>query len=268
MKNINSNIISMVYTDLAQPGVKKVGQALSTVLDLSNTVLMPIKLLNEKVKANFNSNMKRYEQKLNDIENDKILPVPPEIGIPILEKFTYYTNEELAGLFVNLLAAASSKDTICDAHPSYIYIVEQLSVDEARILNFIAQNKRETIPFVYLKANVKGKNPVKDFIKNLNMITLLPDKIELLFPEKIQMYLENLCSKKLLESYWDCSDPSCMEEYEGLRFKTDKMKESFEEAIKSYDVIFEEPEVRLGFCRLTSLGSSFLSAVADGAIKC
>lgn len=43
-------ILPQVYMDLAQPGVKAVGQALGTVLELSSTILLPLKLMNEKAK--------------------------------------------------------------------------------------------------------------------------------------------------------------------------------------------------------------------------
>lgn len=46
-------ILLTIYGDLAQPSVKKVGTALETVFEFSTSLLLPIKLLNEKFKINF-----------------------------------------------------------------------------------------------------------------------------------------------------------------------------------------------------------------------
>ena len=40
------NILGQIYTDLAQPSVKAVGQALGTVFEFSTSFLLPVKLLN------------------------------------------------------------------------------------------------------------------------------------------------------------------------------------------------------------------------------
>lgn len=42
------NILGMLYTDLAQPSVKAVGDALGTVFEFSTSILLPLKLCNEK----------------------------------------------------------------------------------------------------------------------------------------------------------------------------------------------------------------------------
>ena len=141
-------MLAQIYPGLAQPGVKKVGQTLETVLDLSNTILLPIRLINDKVRLVYSGNIKKYEQKLSQIDQTDIVAVPPEIGIPVIDKLTYYTNEELAELFINLLVTASSGKTVENAHPSYLKIIEQLSVDEARILRLFSKKweRQHTIP--------------------------------------------------------------------------------------------------------------------------
>ena len=102
----NPDILKIIYQDLAQPSVKKVGIALGTVFGLSNTLLLPIKLLNERTKLLFQNNMERYKIKLNEIPEDIICEVPPEIGIPVIEKLTYIQDINISELYINLLAKA------------------------------------------------------------------------------------------------------------------------------------------------------------------
>lgn len=65
--NINSKILEKVYDDTLSPAAKKVGLALETALGLGNTVLLPIKLLNEKTQLIFKKHMNNYADKLSSI---------------------------------------------------------------------------------------------------------------------------------------------------------------------------------------------------------
>ncbi len=75
-------ILELIYKDLPQPSVKKIGKALGTVFELSNTILLQVKLLNEKVRLNYEKHMNSYKEKLNEIPDEEICEVPPEIGLP------------------------------------------------------------------------------------------------------------------------------------------------------------------------------------------
>ena len=46
------NILGQIYEDLAQSSVKAVGNALGTVFEFSTSILLPVKLLNEKYGGN------------------------------------------------------------------------------------------------------------------------------------------------------------------------------------------------------------------------
>lgn len=113
-------ILTTIYGDLAQPSVRKVGTALETVFEFSTSLLLPLKLINEKFKLNFEKRLNDYKKKLEEIPDDKICEVNPQIGTPLIEKLSYTTNDEIADLFTNLLTKASSIDTVNLAHPSFV----------------------------------------------------------------------------------------------------------------------------------------------------
>ena len=75
---------------------------------------------------------------------DRIAEVPPEVGVPIAEKLAYVTDDQLSGLYINLLAKASTLDYAHTAHPSFVNVISNLSPDEALLLQHI----REDRPFV------------------------------------------------------------------------------------------------------------------------
>jgi hypothetical protein len=187
-------IIPLIYTDLAQPSVKKVGAALETVFEFSTSLLLPLKLLNERFKLNFERNLNSYKKKLDGVPEDKIISVDPQIGTPIIEKLSYTTNEEIADLFTTLLAKASNIDTVNQTHPSFIHIIERLSVDEARILKHL--KGISTIPCMTLRAYVKDKD--KGFIIYAEKANMLIFDVNIDIPQNINTYLDNLCSAGIL----------------------------------------------------------------------
>jgi len=197
-------LLKQVYFDVAQPGVKQVGQALETVLGLTNTILLPLKLLNENARVNFNCKMEKYRERIKHLSDDEVCNVPPEIGMPILDKFTYISDNDISELFINLLSKASCKDTVKDAHPRFISLINSLSVDEANLLFYLSKQDSSflSIQFMY------QKKPQTQKISHLGLtkfelsttrelsgiLSALEKKVEFLFPDNISMYLDNFLS--------------------------------------------------------------------------
>lgn len=187
------NILGQVYTDLAQPGVKAVGNVLGTVLEFSTSFLLPVKLLNEKFKMNFTKRLNEYKEKLEQIPAEKQCEVHPQIGTPIVEKLSYTTNEEIADLFTTLLANASNVDMVNTAHPSFVNMIERMSPDEARILKYL--KGKDDIQYCIFNGN--SLNGV-GFITLFDHITLIELEVELIFPQNVNAYLANFVSLGIL----------------------------------------------------------------------
>ncbi|WP_256719789.1 DUF4393 domain-containing protein [Paenibacillus glucanolyticus] len=194
-KSSDSGLLKEVYTDIAQPGVKKVGLALETVLDFANTLLIPIKLMNEKSKVFLSIHMNKYKENMEDIEENKIAVVPPELGVPILQKLTYTTNETIAEMFINLLTKASALETSDSAHPRFIEMINSMSVDEAKILEYLVVNNYSYTPFILFRAN---KLTDQNFTYTKTERTGLEKVVELMYPSNINLYLDNLVGLGIL----------------------------------------------------------------------
>lgn len=132
-------LLPEIYGDLLKPGVKQVGRALETVVGLGNTILWPIAWANERSRIALERNLEKYREEIKHLPEEKVVSVTPEIGVPIAEKLSYVTNEELSDLYVNLLAKASCVDTARFAHPSFVNVINNLSPDEAVLLKEIHQ---------------------------------------------------------------------------------------------------------------------------------
>lgn len=188
-------ILTTIYGDLAQPSVRKIGTALETVFEFSTSFLLPLKLLNEKFKLNFEKRLNDYKQKLETVPEEELCEVNPQIGTPVIEKLSYTTNDEIADLFTNLLTKASSIKTVNIAHPSFVQLIERLSADEARIIKYL--KGKDYIPCITFRAHMKETG--KGFFEILKNGTMIQFKVELLFSQNISIYLDNLVSIGVLD---------------------------------------------------------------------
>ena len=125
-----------IYGDLAKPGVQQVGKALGTVFGLGNTVLWPVHLANERSRMYLERNLEDYRMRLHQVDLEKIVPVTPEIGVPIAEKLTYVRDTKLADMYLSILEKAANGDHVSEAHPSFVNIINNLSSDDALLLEY------------------------------------------------------------------------------------------------------------------------------------
>lgn len=176
-----------IYKDLAQPTVNAIGRTLGTVVELCPTLMLPIKYLTEKAKIYTEKHLKDYAKKLEEVPEEKLIEVHPQIGVPILERLSYTTNEEIANLFTNLLASASNLDTVNTAHPSFVSMIERLSPDEAKILNHI--KTEDYIPYAEIRAEKEGDYDILE-----SHLTTLRYDLDLMFPQNVGAYLSNFIS--------------------------------------------------------------------------
>ncbi|MCX8523337.1 DUF4393 domain-containing protein [Chryseobacterium formosus] len=133
----SQQLLMAIYGDLAQPSVKKVGVALGTVIEFSTSIFLPLKFQSEKWKINFDKRLNDYKNKLYSISEEDIIEVNPQLGVPIIDRLVYTTNDDIAEMFSNLLTKASSIKTVSQAHPSFINILERISSDEAKIIKYL-----------------------------------------------------------------------------------------------------------------------------------
>ena len=98
VKETGSQLVGNLYTDLFQPSIKTLGKTLSSVVELVTLFQVPIQYLNKKVRLNYSKRLREYAKKLEDIPEEEKCEVNPQIGVPIMEKLGYITNDEIADL--------------------------------------------------------------------------------------------------------------------------------------------------------------------------
>ena len=189
-------LLVQIYGDLAKPGVQQVGKALGTVLGLGNTVLWPIHWANERSRIYLEKNLEDYRAGMEEVPLEKVVPVAPEIGIPIAEKLTYVRDPKLSDMYITLLAKASNADFVAEAHPSFVNVINNLSPDDAQLLEtFVSGSDLE---FVTAKWSGQGKY---SFAGDL---LIAPERTEsLMYPQNVPAYLSNLAGLGLVSIHHD-----------------------------------------------------------------
>lgn len=259
------SIIDGIY-GVAQSGVQKVKKALGTVFELST--VMSTGSRSTYGKKVFKENMDRLREKLNDIPEEKVCEVPPEIGVPVMEKLTYVTNEQIREAYINLLNKASSVDTALLAHPGFTGIIDKLSTDEAKILKHL--RGQDSIIFVSYKIDMTtGYHPQKKFATGLEMV------IPLDYPQNIDVYLSNLVNIGLLENQAGLHKTD-EKQYDDLRRNYASYEAKLEKTVNGAKMAKENPalpeEVKRslpdfqkwsfdkGFFEVTPFGKLFINA--------
>lgn len=182
-----AKLLPDIYKDLAQPSVQALGKALGNTVRFCTLPFTALGTLDDMAKANLTHHLEEYKKKLEKISVEKITEVPPQLGVPVLLKLSYTTNEEIAQLYTSLLATASNQDTADKAHPGFESIISQLSPDEARIIQYL--NNHPYIEYAELKGYPVD---VSGYDTYFERSTLIPYRVKLDFKENIKAYFANL----------------------------------------------------------------------------
>jgi hypothetical protein len=280
--------VDKLYEDLFQPGLRKAGLALETVIEFGTTILLPIKLINKKAKARLASHLKRYNEKLEKIDHDKICRVQEQIGLQIVDKLTYLNQPELSEAFVNLLTKASSFDTINLVHPAFLTTLENLCSDEAKILQHYKDHTR--IPVIDIHVNryeekiskpdfydVRGPKTREQLKQQIDYayqernemdvrlawnLTGIENFVKINFPQDIDIYIENLEKQGIItfeRGRYVKEDEDVYGELEQKIYpdKIEEFKKWTEDKLTEFKSTFI---VKRGYIEYTEFGKAFINA--------
>jgi Abortive infection alpha len=197
-------LLPAVYQDVLAPGVKQLGIALESVMGLAPTLMLPLKYINEAAKLLLARRLEKLRQKLQDQPAANTTQIPPEIGVPVVEKLMHVKDESLAELYVQLLASAANTKTASVAHPSFVQLIANLSPDEAALLQLF-QNPDDPQFWPYVKAQLEQLNDNDEAVSYIHLRGPLlgwEKVIHLQLPDNLPAYVENLVRCGFLSNEW------------------------------------------------------------------
>ena len=248
------SILGMLYIDLARPAVKVVGDVLGKVLAYIARPLLVLVSSSEEAKTTTAHNLEKLGEKVLRVPENQRCDINPQIGVPVLERLTYTTSEQIADLFTTLLARASDSRTRGMVHPSFVGIIDSLSSDEALIIKYIKETDFRDIEFCSVRAIKRISGGFKTL---LDHVTNIPAHVEkMLFPDNTEAYMSNLLRLGVL--YEPQGTP--------LKDKTEyqKIKDNpkIVEQESTLDTsVYSRLEYKEGYYSITPFGKLFINTV-------
>lgn len=271
IKEIAKANAEALYEDAAKPSIRVVGKSLAQCVALFSR---PVGRMAEI----FEKNIHRYLDKLEGIKEEDLVEPNTRILVPILEKMRFTDEEKVADYYAEILATASKKEHSNKVMVTFIEILNRLSADEIKILEYINSpinhvvlpelteddatkygltldtkivNITGSLPVIDVKREISGQTGYFIIKKNFNY---LQEKINLDAPDNIDFYIDNMISLGLVEkkpNFMFANDKiyHCLENHE----KISTMKKEFE-SIPNFKISFLE-----GRIDITDLGNKLLS---------
>lgn len=135
-------LVPTVYQDLLQPSVKQVGDGLVKVAKAVCIATAPFELATwgyERIKENLAVSL---TGKLAKVSPENIVTPKLNIAGPVLNNFPLVSDEkQLRDFYANLLASAMNKETLNTVHPSFAFIIQELSSEEALLLKWLSDQE-------------------------------------------------------------------------------------------------------------------------------
>jgi hypothetical protein len=185
---LGAKTLEKAYDDAASNPMKEVGKAATDILKTLRLFTAPFQLA-----ASYQDRLERYLDRVrNNVPQEKQIECHPIIAGPIIDKFKYLDEDnKLTALFLNLLEKAINIDTVNEAHPAFIHIIDQLSPDEAYILYILRDSDINIVDTLDL-------NKENNVFKNLKVIEGGFPKEKLILPNSFEIYYSHLESLNLI----------------------------------------------------------------------
>ena len=142
---LNSKVVEKVYDDAGSKLARQIGELGEDIAKTVRLILFPLQCT-----AELQDKLERTLVRVrNNVPSERCLkPLKPQLRIvgPIFENLKYMDEDTiLYEMFEELLARSIDSERIGEAHPSFIYIISQISHDEAVILYELKKNDVELV---------------------------------------------------------------------------------------------------------------------------
>lgn len=131
----------LIVTTLT-PAAEELGKGLTVIAKTVNACLSPLSAVvwgYEEIRSYIETSV---SNRLKGVSPEKIVTPSAHIAGPTIEAMRFVGGEpELREMFSSLLATAMNSDLKQNAHPAYVEVVKQISVDEALILSSLRISK-------------------------------------------------------------------------------------------------------------------------------
>ncbi|MCI8374838.1 MAG: DUF4393 domain-containing protein [Lachnospiraceae bacterium] len=158
-----------IYEDALQQTTQESGKTLALIPRAINAALIPLRQWISEREYKLAETEKLLAQKLEHVEEDKIVTPEAYVAVPAIQAISYSMNsEELRNLYANLLAKAMNSDTKDRVHPSFVEMIKQMSPNDAIIFSKIITSPIRPLITINVKSSKGGAH---SFAENCSWIS-------------------------------------------------------------------------------------------------
>lgn len=144
-----------IYDDALKPTAVETGKLAGRIPRTINAIFADLDKWILKREYSVEETKKLLEQKLQNIEPEKIVPPEPYVAVPAIQAISYsMDSDELRNMYANLLAHSMTYDTKENVHPGFVEIIRQLSPSDARYFKHLCTLKYR--PMVDISLDIPG----------------------------------------------------------------------------------------------------------------
>jgi len=266
-KDPKSQVVKeIIATAKDDPDVQAAGRNLAkaarTVTEFINLALLPVSAANwgvERARKYFKEGFgSEFEPYVSNIPLENIKEPPSEIAGPALQGIAWSLDHDvLKDMFMRLLASAMDSRKVDASHPAFVRVVQQLSPDEADLLNkiFNALSPEGALPIVCLRVETAGTPGYQERARHIARLsddeTGEPSSLE-----NFPFWLDNWQRLGVVEVRYDTFIHPAKDAYSWVVDERPEYRD-----LKSTLSDDQTIEVKNGLFRLTAFGSRLAEAL-------
>jgi len=228
-----------LYVDLLRPTAIELGKNLVVAARLLTLALSPLHGLVWGAERFRDWLAASLLKRLAHVSPDQLQPPPLYVAGQVLQQLPFCADQEnLREMYANLLASAMNTATASEVHPAFVHVIQQLTPDEALVLQAISMNPN----------GVTLEELVNPYDRHVSKDKLVPAQFRRLCesahistPALSDAYLDNLLRLKIVNE---------------LRWSEGEFRHAGHHEYGDYDAHVENRDGRL--IELSSFGESFL----------
>lgn len=126
------------YRDLFSPALKQTGRLGEQIVKAARLVLFPV-----QIAAVLQDRLDDYiTRAIRRVPESRLIAPLESIILPVAERLRFQeADNPITELYINLLARAMDGERVGEAHPAFIWVISQLTPDEAVLLSELSKNK-------------------------------------------------------------------------------------------------------------------------------
>ncbi len=246
--NIAFSPAAKVFGEKAIPASENIAESLNIATESALHALKPLADIIECAGLSMSWFTRKLKNKIKNMSPENVIEPDKRISGPVISALQDCEEDEyISNIFANLIANSIDRNTCKISHPSFASIIQQITSDEAKILQIFETHVSYPVFDIFA---IGENNDIRQYFAT--NVTDIAESAGCSIPELNQTYIDNLCRLYLLRKGGQCLD---QKRYDALMdHKTIKS------ACEQITTKGKKPYISRTAVTITDFGRKFLNA--------